>query len=682
VTRGAPATAVIVTLVAGACVIAGSTAAHAATTAPAPREVTYLGNSLGSVVEVIDTLSHTVVKTISGFNGPGSIAVTPDGTTAYVANRTGTTVSLIDTATNTISGTVAGFSQPKSLAIAPDGKHVYVSDYAAGTIDVIDTATNTVSATVAVGTHPDGVVVAPDGGRVYAAVTTADFVIGAVAVIDTTSNTVTASITVGTTPTRLAVTPDGAKVYVTNYYSDNVSVIATATDSVSATVATGDRPSSVAVSPDGTQAYIANSFDGTVSILSTATDSVTGAITGFTGPSDVAFTPDGTLATVVDYPEVRAWTIDVATQTRTASVMVSSDSGIAYAKSTPVPPTVAIQLTATDVGVHVTTTGTSAGWYPLASVTYDFGDGTPPAVLSPNNTDLYHSYAHGGTYPVTFTATDTVGESASVSATFTARVLVRQVGLMASNDRYVTAENGGAQPLIANRAGIGPWETFDVFDMDGTHVALRSHANNKFVTVGSTLVAAAGDISGAALFTPTSNSDGTESLLSVSNSRYVSGNDGTSALTADRTSAGPWELFREVLPPHVSNYLKSLANGRYVTTPGSAGPLIASDAAGITNSETYDMVGAGDGYIALFAHADSEFVSADNGGNSPLIANRTVIGQWERFKVIDNGDHTFSLQALANGRYVTAENGGDSPLIANRTAIGQWEKFDGSTLGI
>jgi hypothetical protein len=29
-----------------------------------------------------------------------------------------------------------------------------------------------------------------------------------------------------------------------------------------------------------------------------------------------------------------------------------------------------------------------------------------------------------------------------------------------------------------------------------------------------------------------------------------------------------------------------------------------------------------------------------------------------------------------NGQYVTAEDGGASPLIANRTAVGVWEKFD------
>jgi len=39
-------------------------------------------------------------------------------------------------------------------------------------------------------------------------------------------------------------------------------------------------------------------------------------------------------------------------------------------------------------------------------------------------------------------------------------------------------------------------------------------------------------------------------------------------------------------------------------------------------------------------------------------------------------DGSVSLLALVNNRYVTAENAGAAPLIANRTAIGPWEQFD------
>jgi alpha-L-fucosidase 2 len=33
------------------------------------------------------------------------------------------------------------------------------------------------------------------------------------------------------------------------------------------------------------------------------------------------------------------------------------------------------------------------------------------------------------------------------------------------NSKYVTAENGGAAALIANRDTIGPWEQFDLITL-------------------------------------------------------------------------------------------------------------------------------------------------------------------------------------------------------------------------
>ena len=45
-------------------------------------------------------------------------------------------------------------------------------------------------------------------------------------------------------------------------------------------------------------------------------------------------------------------------------------------------------------------------------------------------------------------------------------------------------------------------------------------------------------------------------------------------------------------------------------------------------------------------------------------------------QLIQNPGSTVSLFALADNLYVTAENAGASPLIANRTAIGTWEQFD------
>jgi hypothetical protein len=120
---------------------------------------------------------------------------------------------------------------------------------------------------------------------------------------------------------------------------------------------------------------------------------------------------------------------------------------------------------------------------------------------------------------------------------------------------------------------------------------------------------------------------------------------------------------------------KSMANNMYVTADNAgASPLIANRTA-IGTWETFDLLDAGNGYIALRAHANGDIVTADNAGASPLIANRTTVGQWETFKIIENSNHTISLFSLADNMYVTAENAGASALIANRTAIGQWEQF-------
>jgi subtilisin family serine protease len=68
-----------------------------------------------------------------------------------------------------------------------------------------------------------------------------------------------------------------------------------------------------------------------------------------------------------------------------------------------------------------------------------------------------------------------VGAAAATPATVI-RLRARANGLV------VTAEAGGGQPLLANRAATGDWEAFDVIDLGTGKVALRSHANGRYVT--------------------------------------------------------------------------------------------------------------------------------------------------------------------------------------------------------
>ena len=52
--------------------------------------------------------------------------------------------------------------------------------------------------------------------------------------------------------------------------------------------------------------------------------------------------------------------------------------------------------------------------------------------------------------------------------------------------------------------------------------------------------------------------------------------------------------------------------------------------------------------ISLKAAANGMYVCADNYGNSPLIANRSAVGQWEQYTVVDAGNGNVGLLAHAN----------------------------------
>jgi hypothetical protein len=129
-------------------------------------------------------------------------------------------------------------------------------------------------------------------------------------------------------------------------------------------------------------------------------------------------------------------------------------------------------------------------------------------------------------------------------------------------------------------------------------------------------------------------------------------------------------------PPTPVVSFRAHANGQYVSADNAgASPLIANRAA-IGGWEQFDELDQGNGNVAFRAHANNKYVTAENAGAASLIANRTAIGGWETFQLLHNGDGSISLRAGANGKYVTAESAGAAALIANRAAIGPWEEFD------
>lgn len=249
----------------------------------------------------------------------------------------------------------------------------------------------------------------------------------------------------------------------------------------------------------------------------------------------------------------------------------------------------------------------------------------------------------------------------------------------AVNSRYVTAENAGAAPLVANRTAAGSWERFHVVPAGGGLVALRSNVNGRYVTAenagASPLVANRTEVGAWERFQVVANPDGTVSLLAGVNGRYVTAeNAGASPLVANRGAVGLWERFTQEGPSTVVS-LRAEVNGRYVAAEnGGSSPLIANRGA-VGQWERFQVVDAGSGYVGLRSLANNLFVTAENAGAAPLVANRASVGPWERFQLVAASGGGFALRANANGRFVAAESAGAGPLIANRGAVGLWERF-------
>jgi hypothetical protein len=122
--------------------------------------------------------------------------------------------------------------------------------------------------------------------------------------------------------------------------------------------------------------------------------------------------------------------------------------------------------------------------------------------------------------------------------------------------------------------------------------------------------------------------------------------------------------------------LRSIANGKFVSADNDGNsPLIANrdwDRAW----ETFEVVHMGNHRIALRSVANGKFVTADNDGSSPLIANRDEAKEWETFEIVYLGNHRIALRSMANGKFVSADNGGSLQLIANRDWAKGWETFE------
>jgi YVTN family beta-propeller protein len=162
------------------------------------------GNELFAPGEilVLDTATFKYTAAISVPDGMGAMALTPDGgTLVYTANNG--RVHLLSTATQKVIGTVhltPSNGLLGSLALSPDGSTAYVGDAVNNLLIVADLATQTQAATIAVGSTPEPIVISPDGSEAWIAT------VSNLEIVNTTSYAVS-SVTLPGEPSAIVFAP-------------------------------------------------------------------------------------------------------------------------------------------------------------------------------------------------------------------------------------------------------------------------------------------------------------------------------------------------------------------------------------------------------------------------------------------------------------------------------------------
>jgi YVTN family beta-propeller protein len=235
-------------------------------------------------VKVINTITDTIVATISVGTFPIRSAVTLDDTYVYVANANSNNISKISTTLNTVVSTISGITNPQGLAIDPTNTYLYVTHGSTNQVTIISLATDTVvGSPLSVGSNPQ--MIALTSGGKWGLVPC--YGSGNLYIIDLTTFTVSTIINGLVNPRMVAIDNRGFA-YVTGQGNNIVSIIDIATQSVIDSVAGFNSPNAVLINKDSSRIFIGD--NGTTNTIRLEYNPLSSEkITSF----DNVFQPDG-----------------------------------------------------------------------------------------------------------------------------------------------------------------------------------------------------------------------------------------------------------------------------------------------------------------------------------------------------------------------------------------------------
>lgn len=252
-----------------------------------------------------------------------------------------------------------------------------------------------------------------------------------------------------------------------------------------------------------------------------------------------------------------------------------------------------------------------------------------------------------------------------------------------ANNKYVTVHHD--HTMIASKDHVHDSEKFEIVRLNGNRIGLRSLHTHRFVCAEN---AGAGSLRAnreqASIweeFELMQLADGKVGLRACINGRFVCAEGGGQyPLIANRDGArGPWEEFFmiDLVSKHRSSRvvsLRSQANNQFVGIVHHG--HLKAHSHHVHQAEKFELIPLNDTKVALRSVANFKFICAEEAGSKPLSATRDAASIWEEFEIHVLNENHVALKACINGRYVCAEDGGNQSLIANRDAArGAWEAF-------
>jgi len=119
-------------------------------------------------------------------------------------------------------------------------------------------------------------------------------------------------------------------------------------------------------------------------------------------------------------------------------------------------------------------------------------------------------------------------------------------------------------------------------------------------------------------------------------------------------------------------------NGNYICAEGGGGSILIANRSIPATWETLELIHIGDDFVALKTNS-GHYVAAEGGGGGEVTAIRSVngfgIGAWETFELIRLEGNMVAFMTK-NGSYLTADGFQENLIVADRNVLGQWEKFE------